>query len=501
MSLKPATMDEQIAQAWMLQRQGRLQQAEDLAEQVYRHKPEDFDALRLLGAITRQTQRPERAVEMFTKAAAIRPDFAPVHNALGAALAAAKRPEEALASFDRAIALEKDFAEAHFNRGVLLQELTRHQDALRSYDRAIAANPRLAKAYNNRGVLLAHLRRLQEAIASYDNAIAIAPDYSEAYYNRGIALESLGRYQQALDNYDRAVLLKPSNFDAWVYRANILLNLNRGEEAVISYSRALELNPHHANAWLGRATARCELGRIDEAARDYREALKFGSDPELIRYELAKFGLVEIPPVVPTSLVVGLFDRFADRFDEHLVGKLNYRTPIELARLVELYRPPKPLDILDLGCGTGLVGFYVKQFASTLTGVDLSPNMLQKAEQRGIYDQLACSELAAFLSAGGRQYDVVVAADVFVYVGDLAHVFQLVRHALNDNGIFCLSVESSKEAGFALQLNGRYAHSREYLVAIAETCGFAIEAIEACVLRREMQNDVPGLVAALRPKP
>jgi len=515
-----------------LYHRGRLIEAENACNEAIQSTPEHFDALHLLGVIALQTQRVERSIELLNTAIQIRPDAASAYNNRGPALAAAMRAEEALASFDKAIALQQDYADAYCNRGVLLQDLARYQDALESYDMAIAINPRLAKAHHNKANVLAHLTRLQEAVASYDDAISAAPDTSEAYTNRGTALRSLGHFDRALESYDQALSLKPDNLDACLNRGNILLELKRYDEALAAYdrvlgfksdlaaawwgrgyifeqfnrdddafncyNRALALKPDYSEAWLGRGRIRCRLGRRDEGISDYEQALKLGGDAELIRYELAKVGAATIPPTTPVSLVVSLFDRYADHFDEDLLNRLKYRAPVDMADLIESIRPSRDLDILDLGCGTGLVGVHVKKFAKTLCGVDVSSGMLRKAEQRGIYDNLICGEIIGYLSDNSRQYDVAIAADVFVYFGDLTAVFELFGRSLRDDGIFCFSVESGETGDFTLQTNGRYAHSRDYIEALAENCGFTIEAINSCVIRRERDCDVPGFIAAFR---
>ena len=142
-----------------LHQQGRLADAGRIYEEVLREKPNQFDALHLLGVIALQTGHPERAIELIGKAIALRPDY----------------------------------ADAHYNRGLALQDLKRSDDALTSYDRAIALKPDYAEAHNNRGVALRDLRRSDEALTSYDRAIALKHDYAEAHNNRGLALQDLKR--------------------------------------------------------------------------------------------------------------------------------------------------------------------------------------------------------------------------------------------------------------------------------------------------------------------
>jgi len=182
----------------------------------------------------------------------------------------------------------------------------------------------------------------------------------------------------------------------------------------------------------------------------------------------------------------------------NLVSGLKYQTPALLFDAIAPFVPAGKLDILDLGCGTGLFGPQLRPLARTLTGIDLSSNMLKKAEQRQLYDQLICGDIAEFLEAQSQAFDLAVAADVFVYIGDLSRVFRGVRGALRDGGLFGFSVESTDEADFVLRTTLRYAHSVPYLEKLARDHRFVLERVEARVIRQEHEVDVNGYLAVMR---
>jgi predicted TPR repeat methyltransferase len=177
---------------------------------------------------------------------------------------------------------------------------------------------------------------------------------------------------------------------------------------------------------------------------------------------------------------------------------LKYRIPDLLFDAIEHLVPARNLDILDLGCGTGLLGARLHPLARTLTGVDISTNMLEVARQRQIYDNLVCSELTEFLQMQTKKFDLAVAADVFAYVGDLSRVFHEVRGALRDGGVFAFSVEAGEELDFELRSTLRYAHSAAYVRRLSQDHGFVLEAIQSKALRREAGDDVVGHLAILR---
>jgi predicted TPR repeat methyltransferase len=213
---------------------------------------------------------------------------------------------------------------------------------------------------------------------------------------------------------------------------------------------------------------------------------------------LASLGAEAAPVTAPKDYVIGLFDQYADHFDEDLINKLKYKTPNLLLGAMNGIVPSGNLDILDLGCGTGLVGSLLRPIARTLTGVDMSSNMLRIARQRQIYDNLVCSELIEFLQAHAKTFDLAVASDVFIYIGDLSKVFQGVRGALREGGFFCFSVEAGEGQDFVLRATRRYAHSRPYLRKLAEEHGFVFERLESDVIRQQNGIDVVGDLAILR---
>jgi len=244
------------------------------------------------------------------------------------------------------------------------------------------------------------------------------------------------------------------------------------------------------------------LSRADDAIAAYRQALALGADAESINFYLAGLGVRALPATSPQHFVTSLFDNYADNFEHDLVKNLNYHSPDVLAGTIKRYAPslsPSPgLDIVDLGCGTGLMGNLLCPLAKSLTGVDLSENMLQKARQRQIYDRLVCGELTAFLQTHDQSFDLAVATDVFIYVGDLAPVFPAVRRALRARGLFCFSVEATDEPGFVLRSTLRYAHSAGYLQNLAGEHRFDIEAIEPQVIRRGVEGDIGGYHVIMR---
>jgi predicted TPR repeat methyltransferase len=424
-------------------------------------------------------------------------NYADAWNGRGNVLADLRRYDESINAYDKALGLQPNLAEAWNGRGNVCTRLRRYGEATAASDKALSIKPDLAEAWLGRGNVLAGERRHDDAIAAYERALSLRSDMAEAWNGCGDVFTVLKRYDQAAAAFDKALALNPNSAEAWLGRGTQFFALKRYDDAFAAYDRAAILKADFAEAWFGRGRCHCQQGRIEEAIKEDRRALELGGERELILYELAQLGAEEAPTATPEGLVKNIFDDYAETFDDHLVNKLKYQTPAKLFSLIEAADLKKP-DVLDLGCGTGLMGEKLRPIAKSLTGVDLSEGMLKKAQQRAIYDELACSEISGFLSAHSQQYDLVVASDVFVYVGDLAAVFQSARKALKHDGLFCFSVEAIDTGSFVLRTTGRYAHSREYLEALAATHGFAPETIAPTIIRQESSKDVRGYICMMR---
>ncbi len=481
-----------LQQACAFHQKGQLAQAQALYEGFLKAQPRHFDALHLFGCLAFQTKRYEMAIELISKAIEIKSTVAAPYSNIGMAFYALNRWNEALVSYDKAIAFKPDYAEAYFNRGNALKALMRLDEALASYDKAIALVPFYFQAYNNRGITLNDLNRSNEALISYDRAIALNSNYFEAYINRGETLLHLQRLHEAVANYDKALSLKSDYVEAYLNRGNALTLLKRLDEALVNYDKALSLKPDYAEAYYNRANALRELQRLDEAQSDYEQVVALQPNNQDAQYAVASLTKKNIPNIAPRQYVVNLFDECAERFDDILVNTLEYQTPVVLATQFGRHIKEGCYDILDLGCGTGLSGKAFYDYVQRLVGVDLSPRMLEKAKQREIYDELVCADIMEFLQGNKETTDLVVSADVLIYIGELSALFKGVKGVLRNGGWFSFSVESCDGDGFELKSSQRYGHSLPYVESIAESFGFIVKEVLSTNLRKEREEYLPG---------
>ncbi|GLR78615.1 tetratricopeptide repeat protein [Azospirillum oryzae] len=341
------------------------------------------------------------------------------------------------------------------------------------------------------------------AHALFHSLVAERSDSAPARLGLARCLAAAGRQEEALEEYREAVALRPNDRDAVLALAEALAlsgDALAAVELLQPLARRLEddASVHHA---LGRSwLALREPTKALAALRHARTAAE-GDEAAAIERLIAALEAGEGTDL-SASYVRALFDRYADRFDQDLVGKLGYAAPELLRSALDRITPGAVgLRILDLGCGTGLAGVAFKPLASRLAGVDLSPRMVEKARQRRLYDELTVGDVVEAMERTPGGWDLLVAADVLVYIGDLVPVFAAAAHALPPGGRFAATVErlpgepaSLTGESFVLGATRRYAHSEQYVRATAEAAGFLIRLMEPCTPRREKGMPVPGLL-------
>lgn len=492
-----------LRQAVALHQQGRLEQARELYRQVLALDPRQFDALHLSGVIERQCGDPAQAVELIRQSLQVDPRQARAHCNLGAALQDLGQAEAALQSVETALRLDPRYALAWNNRGNTLRRLGRLPEALDSYERALALSANYPEAWCHRAIVLNDLGRHGDAAASAEQALAARPGYADALQALGNALQALDRFAQAVEAYDAALTsaAPARQAEIWCARGAALKKSGDLSRALDSYEHALRLRPDYAMAEHYRANALRALGRREAAIAAYRRARELGADPAGIDFALAALGEGELPASAPADYVKGLFDQYAGYFDRHLVGVLGYRTPELLVSMLPA-GSDTPFDaVLDLGCGTGLCAPLLRPLARRLGGLDLSEKMLAKARETCLYDELACADIVAWLDGRQAEWDLVLAADVLVYIGELGTLFERVARALQPGGRFAFSVETlAQESGsaYAITASNRFAHAPAYVRACAAAAGMTVHEQRDAVLRQEHGADVAGKLFLLR---
>lgn len=267
------------------------------------------------------------------------------------------------------------------------------------------------------------------------------------------------------------------------------------------YHQTLELAPHWPPAHFGLAKALLLVGDTQGAQAALERAIALDPADQLGAAALrASLPQAEAAAgTMPDAYVAALFDEYAPRFDTHLVEKLGYCAPDLLIQALEAAGAPLRFShVLDLGCGTGLMAKALAGRGTRMTGVDLSRAMLAEAQRSGFYTRLEQAELAAFLSSeADLSADLIIAADVFCYVPDLAPSFVEARRILAKNGLFAFTIQTHQGEGAIVGADQRVHHAIAHVEALAQAHGFVIRHRERASSRVDRGQPVPGAVFVL----
>ncbi len=406
-------------------------------------------------------------------------------------------------------------AKRHFLQGLAQMQAGEAAAAELSFEASLKCVPGRVSTLTNLGAVRVSLGKFTEALAVLEEAVNGDTHNAPAWGYQGQALLALKQPAQALPCLVRAVALEPGNLMVRLLRSEAELALDLRLPALASLDAALAIDPAAALAWSNRGMLLRDLHRLDEAAASFERAIETGGDAQLNGYYLASLRGTT-PANAPRAYVEKLFDGYAEDFSGHLVQALNYRSHERLVARLRARHPARFSRVLDVGCGTGLCGALIRPVADHLEGLDISAVMVEKARLAGIYDRLTHGDAQAHLRSlaaagapdgGAARFDLILAADVFNYVGELAAIFAASREALKPGGALCFTVEllapkeASCDADLQLRTSLRYAHSEAYLRRAAADCGLAVDEMVHAPMREDQGVEIAGLLVFMsRPK-
>ena len=341
--------------------------------------------------------------------------------------------------------------------------------------------------------------QLQDAKALYRQILQIIPNHSDALHMYGVLAYQVEKFDVSANLIRKAIAINPRVPD---YHSNLSLairSVGKLEEAIACCKRAIELKPDYAEAYCNMGVMFKTGGKVDEAIRSFKHVIELDQENATAKHLLAAL-TGKTPENAPRQYVKDLFDQYSKRFDYHLVEKLEYRTPALLRKsLNSLFEDSLHFqNAIDLGCGTGLSGMEFRSVSDRLTGLDISPKMLQVAKNKKIYDALQHVDIVDYLNITNEKYDLFIATDVFIYIGNLKPVFQSIQNCSLNGAYLIFSTESTNENSYVLRQTGRYAHPLPYIELLAKQHDFVIEMSSQKAIRKEKEQKIMGNLFILK---
>jgi len=490
-------MQEKINEVLSLFSAGEIQLALDSAKNLIKDFPNEEILFNIVGACYAGLGDHNSAVKNYEKAIIIKPDYAKAHFNLGGTFHDIGQLNSSVKSYKNAIDFEPNYADAHNNIGNVLRELGQLDSAISYYEKTLAINPKYIEAHYSLGSIFEDLGQLNSAVKCYEEVLVIRPEFAEMHNNLGVVLQNQGHLNEAVKHLEKAVTIKPDFAEAHNNLGNIRKDLDQYDAAISCYEKAISIKSNYAEAHFNLGTMLYQLGMLEASIVSLEFAVSNKANyGEALHLLNALTGKTTKSP--PKEYVEKLFDDYADEFDNSLVEQLQYKLPFLITELVNTVAPSlsKFNNVIDLGCGTGLAGQELRGISNRLTGVDLSNKMIIKAKERQVYDHLITGDISKALSNTTEKYDLFVALDVLIYIGEVSSIFKAIRNCCSQSAIFIFSIEVQTDGDYSLLKTGRYSHSLDYI--LRNSSRFKLLESREVKLRKDNEKWITGNIICLQ---
>lgn len=379
-----------------------------------------------------------------------------------------------------------------FTHACHLHENKMQQEALGSYKQLLHILPDSPLLHFNCGLAYFELEQFSDAEHHYLKASELNPNDPDIHYNRGLNLRRLGDIKDAASSFKRALECGDTSVDTLYTLALCHQDMQDHPEAERLYDIILKRYPDHLSTLNNYAYLCHKTGSFEKAEQLYRQLVHYAPEHQAARHMLNSL-CGKTSDSAPLEYVESVFDNYAKDFEQSLLVNLNYMTPNRLRKLYNDFFPDTLRECcLDLGCGTGLAGEQFQTCCKKLIGVDISEEMLRVADEKKIYKRLVKDDILHFLQKASDCPDMILAADVFSYMGDLKRIFVECSLNIKQGGLFLFSVEESDSEMFELKTTGRFGHSATYIQKLCQQSGWRILQIDHSKLRKDRGEWIQG---------
>ncbi|PJI96652.1 putative TPR repeat methyltransferase [Acidovorax sp. 69] len=404
------------------------------------------------------------------------------------------------------------------------------KNAALTLNKANAQWPQDPRVFMLGGLLAEKTGNVKGAFDALRKSVSLAPDWGPGLLELALLLARQNQFQEAVETAEKVATLEPENLLVLAGVIDIAHRAGHTEMAIRHLRRGLELvpgdvalrrllardlseqgqhdasltlwsalvdeNPTDSQSLVGHVQASIAAGKPADAHKNAATLQELAPEDAVYHYYV-QLTRGDTPTQQPAELTRPLFDGMAEFYDTHMVRSLKYQLPKQVADKIIARYPDKKLNVLDLGCGTGLLGVCLGRLDGALIGVDLSMKMIEQAARHNVYDRFHTVNLHdALRETPDGLYQVITALDVFIYAGDLTQAIPNAFRVLAPGGTLIFSCETASETGSDLALlpTGRYAHKRSHVEALCKAAGFDTVNVEEAVLRHENHQPVNGFV-------
>ena len=460
---------------------------------------EPAEIYNILGLIAARTNEIAQSINYFTQAINHNPNEAVYHNNLSNAFKKQGNFAQAIQHLHQALTLSPNYAEAYNNLGSLYYTEGRIKEAMPYFEKAIRLNPNYWEPHYNLANSLIKEDQITKAISHYTTALKINPNHLTTQQNLAMAYIANNQLQEALPYLETAVQHNPQHAELHAQLAEVYLDIGKTTEAIKIFEQALTLSPKQAIWQHNLAILYLREQQPEQALQHFQEALKYEPNNPTAKHMVNAL-IKNASQNAPGQYISDLFDQYSQFYNRHVKEKLHYQVPELLRKTIgeHLKNKLKAMNILDLGCGTGLCSIYFRDLAQYLVGIDLSKEMLAQAKALNSYDALCRGNILQFIPGENAAFfDLIISADVLVYCGELDNIFKLCAKALKPNGLFAFTVEHLEHGNYQLQKTGRFAHSNSYILAMAKRHNFIPVEQQKIILRKHHDKSIMGMLYLL----
>ena len=517
-----------IQQLWQ---KGEANEAKTALSLLLEKSPTDAEALHLLGVIYAEEREFNQAEEMLQKALHLKQDpscylhlalvfkakglfdqaiallmevitkyprFAAAYNNLGVIYFVKQEWDHAISAYQAALDEKPDYAEAYYNLGLAFNKSDQKDQAILAYEALLLFFPKHQGAHFQLGCLYMEKIQYDRAINHFYFIEEATTSYVEAETNLASCFLKLGLFNQAREHYLKALDHVPQDIQI-LFNLGVM-NMQQGKmrDAIHFYLKILTIDPYFYDAHYNLSIAYLALHHRDEALSHFCEILRAYPENKAVQHTIHILKQEKNITTSPSEYITSLFDSYAGHYDSHLLNALHYEVPQILYQATQEIGLPPGRDILDLGCGTGLCGALFKSFAHSISGVDLSGEMLHLARKKQIYDELIQGDIVEYLTHHLLSYDLIIAGDTLVYSGDLYPLFEAVKNALRPSGLFVFNAEKNENNQYEMTSSGRFSHHKDYLDQLILKNQLQILMYRVVVLRTQNEEEVRGHLYVLQ---